>query len=123
MRNLIVDKKYNEKKLNTYLLEQFSGLNINSFYRALRKKDIRVNNVKTNQNITLYTGDQITIFINDNILFKTNEIKIVYEDDNIIVFNKPNSLEVNGENSLTTMLLNSNKYELDRKSTRLNSSH
>ena len=43
MRKIIVDKKYNGKKLNTFLLDSFNGLTMNTLYKALRKKYIRVN--------------------------------------------------------------------------------
>ena len=46
MKKLIVNKKYDGKKLNTFLLDSFDGLSLNTIYKALRKKDIRVNNVK-----------------------------------------------------------------------------
>ena len=51
MKELIVNDKYNEKKLIPFLLDNFNGLNINTVYKALRKKDIRVNDIKINSNI------------------------------------------------------------------------
>ena len=49
MRKIIVDKKYDGKKLNTFLLDNFNGLSLNILYKALRKKDIRINNIKVNE--------------------------------------------------------------------------
>ena len=46
MKKIIVSKKYDGKKLNTFLLDNFNGLSLNTIYKALRKKDIRINNVK-----------------------------------------------------------------------------
>ena len=63
MKELIVNDKYNEKKLITFLLDNFNGLNINTVYKALRKKDIRVNNVKINSNISLQAHDLSLIHI------------------------------------------------------------
>lgn len=103
MKKIIVDKKYNGKKLNTFLLDNFNGLALNTIYKALRKKDIRINNVKVSENCIVNTGDEITIFINDNLLYKTFDLKIIYEDENILVVNKPTGLEVvsSNENEIT----------------------
>ena len=53
MRKIIVNKKYYGKKLNTFLLDTFDGLSLNVLYKALRKKDIRVNDVKISENVII----------------------------------------------------------------------
>ena len=104
MRNLIVEEKYNGKKLNTFLLDKFSALSTNTIYKALRKKDIRINNIKTSENVILHTGDEVKIFIVDDLLFNSTSktFEIVYEDENILLVNKPSGIEVTGEDSLTS---------------------
>lgn len=104
MQSLIVEKKYNEKKLNIFLFENFSNLSSSTFYKALRKKDIRVNNIRVTENVNIHTGDEIKVFITDNLLFKTFSPDIVYEDNNILIVNKPAELEVVGDDSLTSKL-------------------
>lgn len=101
MKSLIVDKKYDNKKLNTFILDNFKELNINVLYKALRKKDIRVNDNKISENVIVHTGDEIKIFISDK-YFNTNisvNLDIIYEDDNIVLINKPNNIEVISNNS------------------------
>ena len=100
MRELKVEKKYDGKKLNNFLFDKFNGLTNNTLYKALRKKDIRVNNVRISENQTIYEGDEIKVYIVDDLLFKAQNIEVVYEDENIVVFNKPIEMEVTGENSL-----------------------
>ena len=63
MKSLIVEGKYNEKKLNTFLQDKFDGLSVNTIYKALRKKDIRINNIKVNENVILHTGDEVKILL------------------------------------------------------------
>ena len=106
MKELIVNDKYNEKKLITFLLDNFNGLNINTVYKALRKKDIRVNDIKINSNISLQTHDCVKIYIPDKFLFKSvnNNLHIIYEDDNILIINKPAEIEVTGNNSISSIL-------------------
>ncbi len=106
MRKLIVNEKYNNKKLNSFILDSFPNLNKNTLFKALRKKDIRINNVKTSENVTIHTGDEISIYIIDKYLLGENkfDIKIVFEDDNILIVNKPNGLAVTEDSSNTSTL-------------------
>lgn len=126
MKEFVVSNKYDGKKLNTLLLDTFDGLSLNVLYKALRKKDIRVNDVRINENVIVHTGDQIKVFISDEQLEKSSHFKIdiVYEDEHICVVNKPAGIEVTGENSLTTLLEKSHSFikpchRLDRNTTGL----
>lgn len=124
MKELVVDSKYNGKKLFDFLLNNFDGLTLNSIYKALRKKDIRINEVKINSNEILRKNDVVKIYVKDEYLYKSNlnELIIIYEDDNILLIDKPPEIEVVGSNSLTSIL--KSKYEfiepchrLDRNTT------
>ena len=109
MKKIIVDKKYDGKKLNTFLMDSFNGLTLNAIYKTLRKKDIRINNIKISENCVLKEGDEITIFLNDDLLYKTFDLDIVFEDDNILIVNKPTGIEVVSNNkeeiTLTKLVL------------------
>ena len=107
MKKIVVTKKYNNKKLVSFILDSFPNLNPNTLYKALRKKDIRINNIRTSENKEVYLGDEVSIFISDDILFGNNSIKIIYEDQNIIVVDKPGELSVTEDTSqynLTSIL-------------------
>ena len=105
MKTIIVNKENDGKKLNTILLKEFPSLSVNSIYKALRKKDIRINNIKVTENVTVHKGDSITVYITDDILFGSSiKFEKVFEDDNIIVVNKPAGVEVTGPQSLSSML-------------------
>lgn len=131
MKKILVNKKYDGKKLNTFLLDSFDGLTLNTIYKALRKKDIRINNVKTNENCIVSEGDEITIYLSDDLLYKTFNLDIVFEDDNILVVNKPAGIEVVSDNkeemTLTKLLLEHSSsldfptpcHRLDRNTTGL----
>ncbi len=126
MRILKVVKKYDGKKLSNLLFDNFEGLTNNTFNKALRKKDIRVNDIKISENITIYEGDEVRVYIVDEMLFKTEKINVVYEDSNIVVFDKPVNIEVTGENSVESYAQNKYKnqfikpcHRLDRNTTGL----
>ena len=104
MRNLIVNEKYNNKKLSVFLLASFPKLSINSVYKALRKKDIKINGSRTNSDVYVHTSDSIDVYISDDILFPIPKLDVVFEDENILIINKPCSIEVTGDNSLTVQV-------------------
>ncbi|MBR6505024.1 MAG: RluA family pseudouridine synthase [Clostridia bacterium] len=105
MRELIVNKRYDGKKLNNFLLDNFDGLSLNMLYKALRKKDIKINNKRINENVTVFLDDVIQVFISDEFLFNNSsvDLNIVFEDDNIIVINKPANIEVISNTSTTSI--------------------
>lgn len=104
MKKLIVPKKYNEKKLTKFILDNFPNLSQNMLYKALRQKDIKINGTRINKDCIIYTDDEILVYIADNLIFPTPNIDIVFEDENILIINKPANLEVTGENSLTKIV-------------------
>ena len=107
MRKLIVPQKYNNKKLNTFILASFPELSINMLNKALRQKDIKINGVRIKENVSIYENDEIAVFIADEYLFSKPSIEKVFEDENILVINKTNGIEVvsdDASKSLTTIL-------------------
>lgn len=109
MKKITINLEDDNKKLVTYLTNKFPTLSINSIYKALRKKNIKINGKRIKENITLHYKDIIEIFICDDILYKVPNISIpiIYEDNNIIVFNKPQAIEVNqinDKNSITYIM-------------------
>ena len=104
MKIIVVNEKQNNKKLDKVIFDNFPNLNQNTLYKALRKKDIRVNDKRISENIIMHTDDIIKVFICDELLENKPNVSVIYEDDFILVVYKPINLEVTGENSLTTML-------------------
>lgn len=127
MRKLIVPQKYNNKKLNTFILASFPELSINMLNKALRQKDIRINGVRIKENVSIYENDEIAVFIADEYLFSKPSIGKIFEDENILVVNKPNGIEVvsdDASKSLTTILQEEYEFikpchRLDRNTTGL----
>ncbi len=94
MKKLIIDKKYDNKKIVNVLLDNFNGLSSSLVYKALRKKDIKINGNRIKDNISVFSGDILEIFIDDKHLYKQINLDIVYEDNNILIVNKPKNIEV-----------------------------
>lgn len=107
MKEFIINNKEDNKKIDKVILDRYPNLNKNTLFKAFRKKDIRVNDKRISENITVYLNDNIKVFISDELIEGLNNddlIDIVYEDENILVVNKPINLEVVGEQSLTSIL-------------------
>ena len=114
MRIVIVSKKFDNKKLISFLEAEFPFANSSTFYKALRKKDIRINDIKISENTVIHEGDKIKLYIIDSFLFPTYfDIPCIYEDENILIVNKPKGIEVNNcQISLASILQDkySNKF-------------
>ena len=59
--------------------------------KALRKKDIRVNNKKISENCQVVAGDIVLIYLPEK---RKKQVQIVFEDENILIANKPQGMEV-----------------------------
>lgn len=102
MRKIIVEKDC--KKISTYLQNKFNRLPKGAIFKALRNKDIRVNDVKTSEDISIKAGDELTVYITDDLLFGNVSLsrnQVAYEDENIIVVSKSqNMIVVSEENDI-----------------------
>lgn len=108
MKNLVVEKKYNNYNLIDYLQANFDGLTKSTIFKALRNKDIIINNVRIRENVKVFDDDEVTIYITDKYLYKQIEFQKVYEDENILIVSKPIDIEVvsedKGKTTLATIL-------------------
>ncbi len=84
-------------------MNPFPNLNPNTLYKALRKKDIRINGQKISENVEVHTNDEIMLFITDELLFGApSKLQAIYEDDNILILNKPAGISVTENAHLET---------------------
>ena len=104
MKEIIISKKYHEKKLNKVILEELSNINYPTFCKLLRKKDIKINGKRINKDVLVYENDKIEIYLPKELEETKINLDKVYEDDNILVINKPVKIEVTGTNSLTEII-------------------
>ena len=113
MKEIVVKKEEHSKKLSVVLLKHFPGLSLNNFNKALRKKDIRVNDIKVNSNVALNENDKVKIYVPDCDLIKNSRVDIenyiIYEDNNIIILNKEEGMcvtsDIDNEFSMTDLLV------------------
>ncbi len=122
MVSLTVPEKYNNKKLDRFLLEHFTQLSYNALYKALRTKDIRVNGVRINKNVVVKTGDRIDTYIKDEILRgigvkkEPRPFDIVYEDKHLLLINKMPGIPVHPDKDCkeTTLVELASHYLIEK---------
>lgn len=80
-----VSKQCDAMRLSKYLRMALPLISNSTLNKALNKKDIRVNDQKTDQDLVLKAGDQLAIYLP----LAQREPQIVYEDPNILIADKP----------------------------------
>lgn len=89
-----------------YLLKSinnnFPMLGFGTINKLMRKKDIKVNGIRTSSNVKINAGDKVEVYFDFDKLIK--DIPHIYEDENLAVVFKPNGIETCGEDSLEIML-------------------
>lgn len=96
MRKVIAEEKHNGKKIDRVIRDFFPNLSSGMLYKAIRKKDIKVNGIRVKENYAVQNGDSIEIFIIDDLLLGRNSegYQVVFEDENLLVVNKEHGIPV-----------------------------
>ncbi len=101
MKEIIIDKNANDKRLDKFLTKLLCQSTKSFVYKMLRKKNIVLNDKKATGNEILKTGDVIKIYFSDETYDKLTtpvkeitfpdiprEFSVIYEDEDVIVINK-----------------------------------
>lgn len=96
------------QRLDKFLTKTYRHLPMSLLYKAIRKKDIRLNGKRCDSADRLNTGDVISLFLPDDVLEITapaydflrasRQLDIVYEDDHVLLLNKKAGLLVHPDN-------------------------
>lgn len=106
MKKLIVKLEDKTKRIpvSKHIQNVFKNVPYSAICKALRNKDIRVNNIKVTNDVLVQNNDTLEIYITDNVLFNLpKEIKYYYEDENIIIVFKPQGILSNNEDDSNTL--------------------
>lgn len=96
MRTVFAKERHDGKKIEKVIRDFFPNVASGMLFKALRKKDIKVNGTRIKEDYTVSEGDKIEIYIvDDYLLGKDDEgYSIVYEDNNVMVVNKASGIPV-----------------------------
>lgn len=92
------------QRLDKFLTKTYRNLPMSLLYKAVRKKDIRLNGKRCEASSRLSEGDEIYLFLPDDALeiapptyefmHASKQLDIVYEDEHVILLNKKAGLLV-----------------------------
>jgi len=124
MRSFTVDRNKNGKHVVKAASEQFPMLRTADLYRALKRKDIRVDGKKINADIKVTEGQEVQVWLPDELFeaevrdkpSKTPSYAKVYESDRILIVNKRQGVAVHsGKNTGDTNLIDEVRRDLCNK--------
>ena len=73
------------RKLSKLALYHIEDLSYSAFMKALRKKDVKVNGKRVNEDVMISVGDKVEIFYAQTSVAK---FEVIFKDENILVVNK-----------------------------------
>lgn len=101
---LTVTKNDAGQRLDKFLTKTYRNLPMSLLYKAIRKKDIRLNGKRCEAAVRLQEGDSLSLFLPDDALaiapptyafmHASRSLDIVYEDDHVMLLNKKAGLLV-----------------------------
>lgn len=101
---LTITKNDAGQRLDKFLTKTYRNLPMSMLYKAIRKKDIRLNGKRCEANARLQEGDNLYLFLPDDALqiapptyefmHASRALDIVYEDEHVMLLNKKAGLLV-----------------------------
>lgn len=101
---LTITKNDAGQRLDKFLTKTYRNLPMSMLYKAIRKKDIRLNGKRCEANARLQEGDSLYLFLPDDALqiapptyefmHASRALDIVYEDEHVMLLNKKAGLLV-----------------------------
>lgn len=104
MKQITVGKNDAGQRLDKFLTKTFRQLPVSLMYRAIRRKDIKLNGKRCEISTRLAEGDVLTLYLPEDALETappvyefmnaSRKLDIVYEDEHLLLLNKPVGLLV-----------------------------
>ena len=127
MRKVTIGKNDASQRLDKFLFKYFNSIPASIIYKGIRKKRIKVNGKRAEQNYMLCVGDVLELYINDEFFDDTPkendftslkpDLNIVYEDDNILLVDKRPGILCHEDDteSKNTLINNIKAYLYEKK--------
>lgn len=111
MQRIIVESKDDQKRIDRFLFDRFAGVPASVFFKAFRKRNIRVNGKRVKNDFRVSAGDVVEVYLPDDRLKpkmqddRESRIQIVYEDRHIMVVSKPQGIPVHQDENREELVL------------------
>lgn len=99
MREIIITQNEENQRLNKFLSKYLNKAPSSFIYKMLRKKNIKINNIKATGSEILIKGDVLQLYLSDDTIenfmeekvvnLNATPLSIIFEDSNILIVNKP----------------------------------
>ncbi len=117
MLSFSVKKEESGQRIDKYLRKQLNNAPLSLLYKLFRKKDVKVNAKRVNNEYLVAENDYVEVYISAEYLDKycqpkqihdlKQSFKVIYEDDKIIIVDKPAGLSLHqDEHEATNTLAN-----------------
>ncbi|MBQ4485999.1 MAG: RluA family pseudouridine synthase [Oscillospiraceae bacterium] len=125
MKRFVINSNDAGQRVDKFITKACPAMPKSALYKAIRKKDIKLNRKRCEISDRLSEGDVLEIYLPDDMFESgqapdldriSDDIHVIYEDKNIILINKPQGLVVHEDNENTAdNLANRLKAYLYRK--------
>lgn len=125
MKEIKITNNEEGQRLDRFLKKYLNKANQSFIQKMIRKKNIKINNIKSEPETLLKKDDLVQLYLSDETIEKFREkktltqteihFKTIYEDDNILVVNKPIGLSSQPDETSTRNLVDEIKMYLDAK--------
>lgn len=125
MKEIKITNNEEGQRLDRFLKKYLNKANQSFIQKMIRKKNIKINNLKAEPEDLLKKDDLVQLYLSDETIEKFREkktlkqtnihFKVVYEDDNILVVNKPIGLSTQPDLTSERNLVDEIKMYLDAK--------
>ena len=127
MKAFTITKNDAGQRVDKFLIKMLPTMPKSLVYKSLRKKRIKVNGKRAQENRMLQEGDLLEAYINDEFFeekaetpafmaLASAELDIVYEDENVLIVNKPHGLSVHPDRDKhpDTLIARIHRYLYDK---------
>lgn len=107
MKEIVITKQDEGKRIDKYVRKILSNAPLSFIYKLFRNKDVKINNKRVDISYILKENDVLRIYITDKQLEEFNkpnvlrqvkyDLDIIYEDENILIVNKPRGILIHGD--------------------------
>jgi 23S rRNA pseudouridine955/2504/2580 synthase len=125
MKEIKITHNEEGQRLDRFLKKYLNKANQSFIQKMIRKKNIKINNLKAEPENILQKDDLVQLYLSDETIEKFREkktlketnihFKVVYEDDNILIVNKPIGLSTQPDETSAINLVDEIKMYLDAK--------
>ncbi|MCQ2382617.1 MAG: RluA family pseudouridine synthase [Clostridia bacterium] len=92
-----------KSNVSTFLKANLLGAGYVFVQQILKRKDVKVNGVRVNRDVSLVVGDTVQIYYPDDALKPWQPYRIIWEDENIAVVFKSQGIETSSTTSENTL--------------------